>query len=230
MLIYKVNETIPNGSGSVRLIDAHPGGDLSDAPFGPCSSPCVSNNLFSDPINFVKVIVTTTSPTAYTITVDRTSSPQLLLQVNTPSSGVLVSVDGHNQTTDSSNELRLSVRYGPHTVYVQPQIPISIGSTSVQVGLTNTFASWGDGGATNPRGISVFQDTVITAFYRITVEPSVSSAITALIILGIVVTAVTLHHRKRAPVQQLTPQVAPAEWRSGSSVSVSSSDRSIPKG
>ncbi len=228
LLIYRANETIPNGSGSVRLIDAHPGGDLSDAPFGPCSSPCVSNNIFSDPTNFVKVIVTTTSPTAYTITVDRTSSPQLLLQINTPSSGVLVSVDGHNQTTDSSNELRLPVRYGPHTVYVQAQIPISIGSTSVQVGLTNTFASWGDGGATDPRGISVVQDTVITALYRITVEPSLSSAITALIILGIVVVAVTLHRRKRVPAQQMTAQLPPNGLQSSPPVPVSPSDRLFP--
>src|SRR5881296_1523812 len=56
LLIYRVNETVPNGSGSVKLIDAHPGGDLSDAPFGPCSSPCVSNNILSDSTNFVKVI------------------------------------------------------------------------------------------------------------------------------------------------------------------------------
>ena len=231
LLIYKVNETVPNGSGSVRLIDAHPGGDLSDAPFGPCSSPCASDNIFSDPTNFVKVIVTTTSPTAYTITVDRTSSPQLLLQVNTPGSGVLVSVDGSNQTTDSSNEIRLSVRYGPHTIYVQPQIPVSIGSSSVQVGLTNTFASWSDGGGggTNPRGISVVQDTVITALYRITVEPSLSSAITALIILGIVVTAVSLHRRKHAPAQQVAAHSPPSEWQPSPQGPVSSSDRLLPR-
>jgi M6 family metalloprotease-like protein len=228
LLIYKVNETIPNGSGSVKLIDAHPGGDLSDAPFGPCSSPCVSNNIFSDRTDFVKVIVTTTTPTAYTITVDRTGSPQLLLQIDTPSSGILVSVDGYNQTTDSSNELRLSVRYGPHTVFVQPQIPISIGPTSVQVGLTNTFASWDDGGTTNPRGISVVQDTIITALYRTTVEPSLSSAITALIILGIVVTAVTLHRRKRVPAPQVPAQILPNESPFDTHVPISSSDRLVP--
>ncbi|TMI31026.1 M6 family metalloprotease domain-containing protein [Candidatus Bathyarchaeota archaeon] len=228
LLIYRVNETVPNGSGSVKLIDAHPGGDLSDAPFGPCSSPCVSNNILSDSTNFVKVIVTTTGPTTYKITVDRTNSPQLLLQINTPSSGVLVSVDGHNQTTDSSNQLRLPVRYGPHTIYVQQQIPVSVGSTSVQIGLTNTFASWGDGGTTNPRGVSLVQDTVITALYRITVEPSLASAVTALIILGIVVTAVALHRRKRTPAQQMTAQVPPNEGGHSPPVPVSPSDRLFP--
>src|SRR6266568_3860935 len=74
ILIYKVNESIPAGHGSVRLIDAHPGGDLSDAPFGPCNAPCVSNNTFSDQANFVKVIVTTTSATSYSVLVDRTSA------------------------------------------------------------------------------------------------------------------------------------------------------------
>src|SRR5437867_4279085 len=40
LLIYKVNESIASGMGSLRLVDAHPGGDLSDAPFGPCLAPC----------------------------------------------------------------------------------------------------------------------------------------------------------------------------------------------
>src|SRR2546425_1201160 len=172
LLIYKVNETVPNGSGSVRLIDAHPGGDLSDAPFGPCSSPCASDNIFSDPTNFVKIIVTAANSTAYTIIVDRTSSPLLLLQVNTPAPGMLISIDGANLTSDRSNELRLPVHYGPHEVYIQSQIPLTLGSTTIQVGLTNSFAAWNDGSTANPRWVSVVTDTVITATYRVTVEPS----------------------------------------------------------
>src|SRR5690242_7343205 len=96
LLIYKVNDSIAGGHGNLRLIDAHPGGDLNDAGFGPCSSPCTSNNTFSDPANFLKIIVTTTNSTAYTIVVDRTSSPLLLLQVDTPAPGMLVSIDGAN--------------------------------------------------------------------------------------------------------------------------------------
>ncbi len=207
LLIYKVNESIPNGSGSVRLIDAHQGGDLSDAPFGPCGAPCVSNNTLSDQANYVKVIITTTSPTAYTVTVDRTSSPVLLLQVNTPSPGVLISVDGVNLTSDASKQLRLPVRYGPHTVFVQPQIPISVGSTTIQIGLTNAFASWDDGGTADPRGISVVRDTVLTAIYRITVAPSFSAAVTALIILSIIVVAVSFHRRKTHAIAPASPQV-----------------------
>src|SRR6266849_6513564 len=118
ILIYKVNESIPAGTGSIRLIDAHPGGDLSDAPFGPCISPCISNNTFWDQANFVKVIVTATTPTAYSVVVDRTASPEVLLEVNSPSVGVLVSIDGINSTTDSSKEVRVPVRYGPHTIYI----------------------------------------------------------------------------------------------------------------
>jgi len=196
ILIYKVNESIPAGHGSVRLIDAHPGGDLSDAPFGPCNAPCVSNNTFSDQANFVKVIVTTTSTTSYSVLVDRTSAPRLLLQVNTPSQGVEITVDGSNWTSDATNQLRLPVRYGPHSISIQPQIPVSIGSTSIQVGLTDSFASWDDGSTANPRSISVFKDTVLTASYRVVIEPSFATAITAAIVLGVVILAVTIHRRR----------------------------------
>ncbi len=196
LLIYKVNESIPNGSGSLRLIDAHPGGDLNDAPFGPCNSPCISNNTFQDQTYYVKVIVTTTTPTNLKVTVDRTSSPVLLLQVNTPSPGVLVSIDGENMTSDSYKQLRLPVRFGPHTVFVQPRIPISIGSATVEVGLTNSFASWDDGNTADPRGVSVEKDTVLTAIYRITVESSFTTAAVALALLGVVTLAVFAHRRK----------------------------------
>jgi M6 family metalloprotease-like protein len=196
LLIYMVNESIAGGHGNLRLIDAHPGGDLSDAPFGPCSSPCVSNNTFSDPSNFVKIIVTTTNSTAYTIIVDRTSSPLLLLQVNTPASGMLISVDGTNLTSDRSNELRLPVHYGPHEVYIQSQVPLSLGSTTIQVGLTNSFAAWNDGSTANPRWVSVITDTVITATYRVTVEPTFATAATAVILLGVVITGITLNRRR----------------------------------
>jgi M6 family metalloprotease-like protein len=196
ILIYKVNESIPAGHGSVRLIDAHPGGDLSDAPFGPCNSPCVSNNTFTDQTNFVKVIVTTTGTTSYSVLVDRTSAPRLLLQVNTPSQGVEITVDGSNLTSDASNQLRLPVRYGPHSISIQPQIPVSIGSTTIQVGLTDSFASWDDGNTANPRWISIVKDTVLTAGYRVVIEPSFATAITAATILGVVVLAVTIHRRR----------------------------------
>src|SRR4029077_17200420 len=196
ILIYKVNESIPAGHGSVRLIDAHPGGDLSDAPFGPCNSPCVSNNTFTDQTNFVKVIVTTTGATSYSVLVDRTSAPRLLLQVTTPSQGVEISVDGSNLTSDASNQLRLPVRYGPHSISIQPQIPVSVGSTTIQVGLTDSFASWDDGNTANPRWISIVKDTVLTASYRVVIEPSFATAITAATILGVVVLGVTIHRRR----------------------------------
>jgi len=209
LLIYKVNETIPNGSGSVRLIDAHPGGSLNDAPFGPCGLPCVSNNTFWDQSNYVKIIVTTTTPTAYTISVDRTDSPPFLLQINTPSEGVLVSVDGVNMTTDSSKQLRLTVRYGPHTVFFEARIPLSIGSTSVQVGLANTFVGWDDGGSGNPRGMSIVRDTVLTAVYRITVEPSLTLAVVAVIALTVLVAAVAIHRHVARKTPEI-PAVAPS--------------------
>ena len=196
LLIYKVNESIAGGHGNLRLIDAHPGGDLNDAPFGPCSSPCTSNNTFSDPSNFVKMIITTTNSTAYTIIVDRTSSPLLLLQINTPASGMLISVDGTNLTSDRSNELRLPVHYGPHQVQIQSQVPLSLGSTTIQIGLTNSFAAWNDGSTANPRWVSVITDTVITATYRVTVEPSFATAATAAILLAVVVTGITLNRRR----------------------------------
>jgi len=196
ILIYKVNESIAAGHGSVRLIDAHPGGDLSDAPFGPCNSPCVSDNTFSDQANFVKVIVTTTSPTSYSVLVDRTNAPRLLLQINTPSQGISITIDGANWTSDASNQLRLPVRYGPHSIFIQPQIPVSIGSTSIQLGLTDSFAAWDDGSTSNPRWVSVIKDSVLTASYRVVIEPSFATAITAATILGVVVLAVTFHRRR----------------------------------
>ena len=196
ILIYEVNESIAAGHGSVRLIEAHPGGDLSDAPFGPCNSPCVSDNTFLDQANFVKVIVTTTSPTSYSVLVDRTSAPRLLLQINTPSQGVSITIDGANWTSDASNQLRLPVRYGPHTIFIQPQIPVSIGFTTIQLGLTDSFAAWDDGSTSNPRWISVIKDSVLTASYRVVIEPSFATAITAATILGVVVLAVTFHRRR----------------------------------
>ena len=204
ILIYKVNESIPAGHGSVRLIDAHPGGDLNDAPFGPCNFPCISNNTFWDQANFVKVIVTTTSATSYSVLVDRTSAPRLLLQIDTPSQGVEITVDGANWTSDATNQLRLPVRYGPHLIFVQPQIPLSIGSTTVQLGLTNSFAAWDDGNTANPRWVSVVKDIALAASYRVVIEPSFATAITAATILGVVVLAVTLHRRRHAAVEKGT--------------------------
>src|SRR5712664_3056144 len=200
ILIYKVNESIAAGHGSIRLVDAHPSGDLSDAPFGPCSSPCVSNNTFWDQANFVKVIVTTTGATSYSVLVDRTSAPRLLLQVNTPSQGVEITVDGSNWTSDASNQLRLPVRYGPHSISIQPHIPVSIGSTTIQVGLTDSFASWDDGNTANPRWVSIVKDTVLTASYRVVIEPSFATAITAATVLGVVILAVTIHRRRHQSV------------------------------
>src|SRR5438309_141155 len=200
ILVYKVNESIPMGHGSVRLIDAHPGGDLSDAPFGPCNAPCVSNNTLSDQANFVKVIVTTTGTTSYSVLVDRTSAPRLLLQVNTPSQGVEITIDGSNWTSDATNQLRLPVRYGPHSISIQPQIPVSIGSTTIHVGLTDNFASWDDGSTANPRWVSVVKDTVLTASYRVVIEPSFATAIAAATVLGVVILAVTIHRRRHRVV------------------------------
>src|SRR2546425_1077512 len=200
ILVYKVNESIPMGHGSVRLIDAHPGGDLSDAPFGPCNAPCVSNNTLSDQANFVKVIVTTTGTTSYSVLVDRTSAPRLLLQVNTPSQGVEITIDGSNWTSDATNQLRLPVRYGPHSISIQPQIPVSIGSTTIQVGLRDNFASWDDGSTANPRWVSVVKDTVLTASYRVVIEPSFATAIAAATVLGVVILAVTIHRRRHRVV------------------------------
>ena len=222
LLIYKANESIAGGHGNLRLIDAHLGGDLSDAPFGPCSSPCVSNNTFSDPSNFVKIIVTTTNPTAYTIIVDRTSSPLLLLQVNTPAPGMLISVDGANLTSDRSDELRLPVHYGPHEVYIQSQVPLSLGSTTIQVGLTNSFAAWNDGSTANPRWVSVITDTIITATYRVTVEPSFATAATAVILLGVVITGITLNRRRSRNKSQGATQAPPPGSHSSPTISVSS--------
>src|SRR2546422_5093485 len=227
LLIYNVNESIAGGHGNLRLIDAHPGGDLSDAAFGPCSSPCASNNTFSDPSNFVKIIVTTTNSTAHTIIVDRTSSPLLLLQVNTPSPGMLISVDGANLTSDKSNELRLPVHYGPHEVYIQSQVPLSLGSTAIQVGLTNSFAAWNDGSTSNPRWVSVITDTVLTATYRITVEPSFATAATAAILLAVVATGITLNRRRIKNKTQ--PTMSSAPLGPPSSPAVSESSQSLPR-
>jgi M6 family metalloprotease-like protein len=227
LLIYKVNESISGGHGNLRLIDAHPGGDLSDAPFGPCSSPSVSNNTFSDPTNFVKIIVTATNSTAYTIIVDRTSSPLLLLQVNTPAPGMIISIDGANLTSDRSDELRLPVHYGPHEVYIQSQIPISLGSTTIQVGLTNSFAAWNDGSTANPRWVSVVTDTVITATYRVTVEPSFATAATAAILLATVATGITLNRRRSKNKTQ--PKIDSATLGPPSSPIVSGSSQSLPR-
>ena len=227
LLIYKVNESIAGGHGNLVLIDAHPGGDLSDAAFGPCFSPCVSNNTFSDPSNFVKIIVTTTNSTTYTIIVDRTSSPLLLLQVNTPAPGMLISVDGANLTSDKSNQLRLPVHYGPHEVYIQSQVPLSLGSTTIQVGLTNSFAAWNDGSTSNPRWVSVISDTVLTATYRVTVEPSFATAATAAILLALVATGIGLSRRRSRHRTQ--PPAGSVSIGSPSSPIVSASFQSLPR-
>ncbi len=214
LLIYYANDSIAPGHGNLKLVNAHPGQSLSYAPFGPCTSPCVSNNTFWDRTNFVKVIISSTNSTAFSLTVDRTSAPALLLQVSTSpeTPGVSVSIDGINGTSDSSGEVRLPVKYGPHVVYVQPKIPLSVGSTTITVGLTNAFSSWDDGSTTNPHGISVFKDTILTAYYRITVAPSMTTAAIALGILAVIVVGVTVHRRrKRSKPQAIAASIlAPA--------------------
>ena len=118
------------------------------------------------------------------------------MQINTPSQGISITIDGANWTSDASNQLRLPVRYGPHSIFIQPQIPVSIGSTSIQLGLTDSFAAWDDGSTSNPRWVSVVKDSVLTASYRVVIEPSFATAITAATILGVVVLAVTFHRRR----------------------------------
>ncbi len=206
LLVYKVNDSISPGHGNLRLVDAHPGGDLSDAGFGPCFSPCVANNTFSDPSSFVKIIITNTNSTAYTIVVDRTSSPLLLLQVNAPAPGIIVSVDGRNSTSDRSNELRIPVHYGPHEIYVQSQVPVSLGTSSVHIGLSDSFAAWDDGNTANPRWISVIEDTTLTATYRVIVEPSFATAATAALILGVVLAGIRLNRAGRQSNRPATAQ------------------------
>jgi hypothetical protein len=89
------------------------------------------------------------------------------------------------------------VRYGPHKLFIRTQIPVSIGSTTIQLGLTDSFATWSDGNTMNPRWFSVITDSVLTASYRVVIEPSFATAITAATILGVVVLAVMLHRRHR---------------------------------
>src|SRR5207249_3688120 len=105
-----------------------------------------------------------------------------------------------NWTSDATNQLRLPVRYGPHSISIQPQIPVSIGSTTIQVGLTDNFASWDDGNTANPRWVSVVKDTVLTASYRVVIEPSFATAIAAATVLGVVILAVTVHRRRHRVV------------------------------
>ena len=110
-------------------------------------------------------------------------------------------IDGGNWTSDSTNQLRLPVRYGPHSISIQPQIPVSVGSTTIQLGLTNSFAAWDDGSTANPRWVSVVKDTILTASYRVVIEPSFATAITAATVLGVVVLAVTIHRRRHQVVR-----------------------------
>ena len=197
VLVYEVNDSIAAGHGNLMLISAHPGGDLSDAGFGPCSSPCVSNNTFSDPSDFVKLIVTSTNATTYTLVVDRTSSPLLLLQVDTPAPGMTVRVDGTDSFSDGSNELRMPVHQGPHEIQIETLLPVSLGTTSIQLGLSDRFAAWSDGNTANPRWVSVDKDTILTATYRVVVESSFATAVTASLILGVIIAGVMLNQRRR---------------------------------
>lgn len=197
LLVYMVNESIAPGHGSLVLENAHPGGDLSNAGFGPCDSPCVSNNTFWDKSSFVKIIVTNTTSTAYQIVVDRTSSPLLLLQIDTPFPGMVVSVDRANATSDQSGELRLPVHLGPHEVFVQTEAPVPLSGTSIQLGLSDLFAAWDDGSTSNPRWVSVDKDTVLTATYRVIVEPSLATAGTAGLILAVILAGVSINRTRR---------------------------------
>jgi M6 family metalloprotease-like protein len=197
VLVYEVNDSIAAGHGTLVLIDSHPGGDLSDAGFGPCSSPCVSSNTFLDPVDFVKLIVTDTNSTTYTVVVDRTSSPLLLLQVDTPAPSMTVRIDGTNLLSDGSKELRMPVHRGPHEIQIETPLPVSLGTTSIQLGLSDTFAAWSDGNTANPRWVSVDKDTILTATYRVVVESSLATAVTASLILGVIIAGIMLNQRKR---------------------------------
>src|SRR5437879_11590578 len=122
----------------------------------------------------------------------------LLLIITSPvSTGVLVSIDVVNNTSDSTGQVRMPVRYGPHTIYVQSRFPLTVGSATVTVGLANAFASWDDGATTNPRGVSVVKDTFLTAIYRVTVEPSIPTTLVAFGIFGVILISVLLHRLRR---------------------------------
>ena len=197
VMIYFVNDSIAGGHGNLVMVNAHPGQDLSEAGFGPCTSPCISNNTLSDRAHFVKLIVTDTNSSVYTVVVDRTSSPLLLLQVNTPASGMTVTIDGAGSHSDQSDELRLPVHQGPHEISIQTEVPVTLGSSTVEVGLSDTFAAWSDGNTANPRWVNVVNDTVLTATYRVVAESSFATAVTALIILGVVAAGILVNKHRR---------------------------------
>src|SRR5437667_8727256 len=110
---------------------------------------------------------------------------------------------------------------------MQSQIPLSLGSTTVQVGLTNRFAAWNDGSTANPRWVAVVTDTVITATYRVTVEPSIATAATAAILLAVVATGIKLNRRRSKNKTQPTTSSAPLG--PPNSQAVSNNSQSLPR-
>lgn len=122
---------------------------------------------------------------AYTVTVTGTSGSLsqsasvayyqaglFLLQVNTASAGVIVTIDGQDWTTNSSGRVSTWVTNGTHTIIVPSTIPMRIGSVALPIGVVSTFDGWDNRAANNPLTINVTQDEILTATYKTTIQTS----------------------------------------------------------
>jgi hypothetical protein len=120
------------------------------------------------------------------------SYASFLLDVQAPSPGVVVTIDGTAWKTNASGWVSVWVESGTHTILVQSIIPFSL-----PIGVTQTFHAWGNGVTDNPLTVNVDRDTVLTATYNTSVQTSFYALAVGLFGSGFATSFAILRRRKQ---------------------------------
>ena len=154
VLILYVNEKLEDGRGIVRVVDSTPlTKTLNDAPLK-------VGGIFENKSAHIAVEVLSASNSSYKVLIDRTGQALgAYLTVYMPYEDIQVKIDGANLTTDVKNRIQRLVRTGSHVVEVPNTVYTSETSRAV-------FEGWMDGDTTNPRTLTVSENSTLAANYK----------------------------------------------------------------
>jgi hypothetical protein len=90
-----------------------------------------------------------------------TDKVTLTVQTEPGKPGVAISIDGASMNTDATGRVQLEVSVkGSHTIQVPSEVSTGTGAKIV-------FMKWADGQTSNPRSVTLSDDTVLAARYKI---------------------------------------------------------------